>query len=541
MRVVVGAVVLAALAVASDARAGDAPRAIDVIENDLVADDPAVRAKAAAELTDRFPDGAVAVLMLVELLDDESPEVVKAAAKSIDAMAVSAAGVLADYLADDARWRPDSWLPRICGPMSGSPPGLNPDSAFRFKDADAADEFVAAALFPERRYVPRLLHAARTEGTTRTLASAALAMAGVVLAEDEHELPSPASRARSQAATKAVALLKARDGVKSWAGASLLERLRCLDESVVAELIAALSSPKIPQSKNANVWELQASRNCSIRALGAIGPAAARCAPTVLADLGDDALIFGPGRPVRALLRMGKEADVVAAIKTNPRFRVAICMELARHRRAASVVVPALVAELKLGSFEGHDSPLLELADYGPAAVDALPELRRRAFGATQSDKPTEYEGRLRYVEAILRITPDDDEAIRFLCSVPPEAKRNATGILAGYAAPVPAVVENVVGLLHRQTSVSVRDDDLVEGIARFGPKAAAAVDDLLTRLVAAGARDFDWRQVLAGALGRIGPDATAAVPALTALRNNGDETIRVPAAQALRRIRAKK
>jgi len=65
----------AAFALSSGAAtAGDAPRAVDVIENDLVAEDPAVRAKAAAELTDRFPDGAVAVPMLVDLLDDETPE-----------------------------------------------------------------------------------------------------------------------------------------------------------------------------------------------------------------------------------------------------------------------------------------------------------------------------------------------------------------------------------------------------------------------------------------------------------------------------------
>ena len=48
-------------------------------------------------------------------------------------------------------------------------------------------------------------------------------------------------------------------------------------------------------------------------------------------------------------------------------------------------------------------------------------------------------------------------------------------------------------------------------------------------------------RRMLAVALGRIGPDAAAAIPALEALKSKGDETIRVPAAQALRRIRAKK
>ena len=90
----VATALLAASAAHDVATAGDAPRAVDAIESDLVADDPAVRAKAAAELTDRFPDGAVAVPMLVDLLDDESPEVVAAAAKSLDAFAVAGAPAL---------------------------------------------------------------------------------------------------------------------------------------------------------------------------------------------------------------------------------------------------------------------------------------------------------------------------------------------------------------------------------------------------------------------------------------------------------------
>src|SRR6266850_1961590 len=103
MRTASGFLLMAALVAAAHdvATAGDAPRAIDVIENDLVADDAAVRAKAAAELVDRFPDGAVAVPMLVDLLDDEAPEVVAAAARAIDSMAVAGAGPLAKFCADE--------------------------------------------------------------------------------------------------------------------------------------------------------------------------------------------------------------------------------------------------------------------------------------------------------------------------------------------------------------------------------------------------------------------------------------------------------
>jgi len=109
----------AAVAGHGDARAGDAKRTVDVIETDLVSDDPAVRAKAATELTDRFPDGAVAVPMLVDLLDDESPDVVAAAARAIDSMALAGAPRITAWCADPGRFDgADSFGTRMEGFLS---------------------------------------------------------------------------------------------------------------------------------------------------------------------------------------------------------------------------------------------------------------------------------------------------------------------------------------------------------------------------------------------------------------------------------------
>ena len=92
---------------------------------------------------------------------------------------------------------------------------------------------------------------------------------------------------------------------------------------------------------------------------------------------------------------------------------------------------------------------------------------------------------------------------------------------------------------------------ELMDALGRAGSAAKGAVPEMVRCLQDAadepdarykpGARQSGQCRSAAVALGRIGPDAAAAVPALTALRDKGDETIRVPAAQALRRIRAKK
>jgi hypothetical protein len=107
-----------------------------------------------------------------------------------------------------------------------------------------------------------------------------------------------------------------------------------------------------------------------------------------------------------------------------------------------------------------------------------------------------------------------------------------AWGVLCR-AAPTPTVVKILVDDVNA-TKRGLPEACTLTALGRAGPLAKDAVPGLL-RLADRGS------EAAAVALGRIGPDAAAAIPALTALRDKGDETIRVPAAQALRRIRAKK
>jgi hypothetical protein len=111
---------LAVLAAAACAdRSADDRIAVRAIEEELLADGPAARATAAAKLADLFPEGADAVPMLIDLLDDESPDVVAAAARAIDSMALAGAPRITAWCADPGRFDgADSFGTRMEGFLS---------------------------------------------------------------------------------------------------------------------------------------------------------------------------------------------------------------------------------------------------------------------------------------------------------------------------------------------------------------------------------------------------------------------------------------
>ena len=558
---VTAAFVLALTFAGRAARAGDEPRAVDAIENDLVAGDPAVRARAAAELNDRFPDGAVAVPMLIDLLDDESPDVVAAAISAIDSMTVAAAGSLAKWLLNDANF--NGPLPPTDGTFAEVLNTLTP-----LKSARAVEVFISAtdghpygpaepgagviaAVMPFSEITNGMscllaIHRGST-GDTRVFAAAALAMLGSDGLVARGFEPPP-NQARAAAAASAVRLVNSGSDLRSWCGSRILSRLRAADGATISALSSAVSARKKV------LWEhdepLAAVAAC--RALGALGARAVQAAGTLRSEISKPAT-----KPnirlecARSLAICGREADLRDALSREGEDAVSLAGAVALDGRMAEVVVPVLVATLDAPLPSAWPS-LRPLAALGPKAAAALPAVRKLA------DQSKFRSDRLVCLDAVLSISPGDEFAVEQVLAISNESSLGdddaeaALRILATRAPATPAVVARLRKAVVQAVSGKPPPawTDAVDGLGRAGAAARESVEPL-TRLVGRADRlhaDPDHRLVFADdrqrlviALGRIGPDADMAVAALTALRDKGDETIRVPAAQALRRIQAKK
>jgi hypothetical protein len=554
-RALLGLALTASLAVVPPtvaAHAGDAPRAIDAIENDLVADDPAVRAKAAAELTDRFPDGAVAVPMLVDLLDDEDPAVVAAAAKAIDSMAIAGAKPLVAVLVDASNWSPSShMLEQVAGLLrTGSP---NPEYVIHARStafAPSVEQLTIAALCRPRDFdktaTPLLLSAYRSgSGEARPLAAAALAMHGGdalwaarLTPESEADRTSPAK--------EMLRLVESDLDVESWAGCRVLLRLRCSDPSVVKALTRAVGAKKAVRIPEGFQPDDRRAPAAAIDALGALGPAGDSSTESLLTLAAKDASVARAS--VRALVRMRKETELFAMLGTNPPTLDRIEYALADERLALTTLVPRLVERLKAST---RQDGLEELALCGSAAAPALPVIRERMRS------PSEANMVLTWAQALIAIAPGDDDAMKVFDSVLDGTDRTdarcALVELADHASPDPRVAGRLIAAAEQEVAeekVARVSPPLVLGLGRCAGCAGAAVPTLLKCLFVAEYRCRDLSQIQEAALDRrrlvmtlglVGPGAATASAPLESMRANGDETIRVAAAQALRRIRAKK
>jgi hypothetical protein len=552
------ALAVIALLPTDTARAGE-PRAIAAIEDDLVADDPAVRAKAAAELTERFPDGATSVPMLVDLLDDESPEVVAAAAMAIDTMAIRAAAPLIEYLIDDRHWTESEYLKSEVSELTrGSAEARRrllllwsslPESRM------TAEQAVVMALTSRPKEdirlkgyfltghdapsaVPGLLRSLRNSASaTRPLIAAALAMHAADELFDRKIAVAPGQR-RSAAATSALMLVKDARGARAWAGARIQSRLRAPDEPVVAALTKLLAQWKV-EDRLAGRVSVNQTAAAACDALGRIGPSAAP-ASAILEQAActaefDDAFVH---ECVLALLRMGLARDVVALLQAKPKTGYSMAQVLASERLAPSVVVPCLM----------ENSALRTVASYGPDARAALPALRDGMRAPAARDT-------FDCAAAILAIDPLDAEAMQFVTAAiqgPDKwAKMWATDVLIRCAPPDASLVALIQTELARPAKDRVGDDvRLLEALVRCGEFAAPAVPSIVKVLLTADRSCSTMNDLpeacvrrarIVRVLGGIGPVAAAAVPTLESLQIKRDATLRVPAAQALRRIRAPK
>jgi hypothetical protein len=546
-------------AAGSAARAGDAPRAIPAIENDLVADDPAVRAKAAAELTDRFPDGAVAVPMLMDLLDDEDPSVVAAAAKAIDSMAVAGLAKLSAWCTDDARSRTISPVAHQLWDTLDKDALAVADVFDTAHLADAkipSDVTLLAALLPDRRgpasALPLVLKVARlTSGDARVWSHVSLAVLGADALAARRIVPT-ATPERSKVAAAAIELIKSEIDVHTLMGCRLLARLRPSEASAVEALVHAMFDERPEKYETLrNYVRLKGTRRAACLALGCLGPVAATAAPRILDEASDSTYdtsqCASPSDYVHVLLQMGREADAVALLTKWPERDDDIAVALALEGRATAMVVPTLIKALQRDP--KRRDVLSGLIAVGAAASDAFQFLGRQYREADSLD------AKLMYLEALLAVAPSDSERLTVAEAAlrDPALSARVRAVLARHAAPSMALAfrlgKAVTDAAAAKPDAYTFPDAEVEGLTRCSKFAKGSVPGLL-RLLEIEDRQVSNpsntmspanRRLTVFALGLIVSDSEAAVAALTALHDKGDETIRVPAAQALRRIRAKK
>jgi HEAT repeat protein len=226
---------------------------------------------------------------------------------------------------------------------------------------------------------------------------------------------------------------------------------------------------------------------------------------------------------------------------------------LGRAGAGAKEAVPAAKEYLASGSPHERAMAAWLLGEIGPAAKDTVPALKKAL-----KDTP---DVRLAAAISLAKIVPGDADALPVLlaavkdeegASDTPSPAMQALARLGGAA--VPALAER---LKARGTpGPTVFSDEGNENVlaalvaarvlALAGPDAAAAVPELLATL---NDRDLErrigptpLRATAAWALGRVGPKASGATPALQKIAGDGSESIalRMAAAEAASRIDAR-
>ncbi len=327
------------------------------------------------------------------------------------------------------------------------------------------------------------------------------------------------------------------------------------------------------QPSVATLIELLTHEDQHIRYLAAdrlddFGPKANKAVPALLTALSDDDL-YVRARAASVLGSIGPEAKaavpalLMALGDDSDYVRSQSAEALGRIRADAATVVPALIAALSDEDAFVRSRAADALAEFGPAAADAIPvlvkilrhepdELTRGVCGRKLVEiDPT---GKT-FLPVLIENLRDPSAKVRRFAAwalgdlgpaaagaVEPLAKalEDSEAVVRVYAAgalwkidenTTPAVVDALVAALRG-------DDSLIRGWAAqevrgTGPVAICAVPALIENLTSDPNDGF-----AADALGRIGPQAAAAVePVTKLLRDKGGE-IRVGVADALWRIR---
>jgi hypothetical protein len=253
-----GIMVLGLAAIVVAHRGPEGP-SVESLEAFLLDESPSVRAAAAEALGQRFPDGAHAAPMLVELVEDEDPVVADAAARALDSLAVVGASVVADA------------VPNLVVDGTGGPLYLLASSSPTWDDIescvseDGSSAFAATALIVAPYRPAELLDrlAVWSAGHSspwsreRPAACAAAAMLGVDLISGRHRRPSGEDEElRIGVTRRAKDWMRSGEPFQAFAGARppardavpLLERLRASEFGRV-RVAAAQALRRIRRSK----------------------------------------------------------------------------------------------------------------------------------------------------------------------------------------------------------------------------------------------------------------------------------------------------
>lgn len=273
-------------------------------------------------------------------------------------------------------------------------------------------------------------------------------------------------------------------------------------------------------------------RRSAAEALRQIGPGAKAALPDLAASLKEKDFVLRASA-VRALGRLGEDAKP-AARELEPllndedisiRVVAAVALwQVAKDPRA----FPIFTAALKDEDAQVRGFAAWWLGHIGAPAKDTLPALQKAL---------TDPEARVRLdaAEAMFLINQHGaarGAAARALQAEDPEVRADAAGRL-GYVFGVrakPAIPQLVQALW---------DDDAfvrscaAEALGRIGPEAKEAIPALTVVLKTEGGEDSAY-SAAAEALGRIGPEARSAVPFLRAMLQHPDSYVRVNAALAL-------
>jgi HEAT repeat protein len=320
-------------------------------------------------------------------------------------------------------------------------------------------------------------------------------------------------------------------------------------------------------------------------ALGAMGPAAKDMVPLLADELksvadnrdGHPDAVYYRNCLIQGLLGIGDDGATVVLDLTSAKPEAVLdpaLWMLQFNPSAAKAAVPGLSALLKRGSSRQGCAAALALAEIGPNAKQAGPALR----DALKTMDPAQ---RVRAAQALARIDPDARTLVPILrdclgngpkdtpsAGHPPNfvaASAWALGEIGPDAGPaVPALMDhlkrtahsirpNMPGSLRLQDVTlekrtwmpialhEVSEDDracVLLALGRIGPNAQEAVPALLEVLGDANEQSA-YRCLAAEALGLIGPSAKSTVPALTRIVKDQENTdfLQAYAAEALGKI----